>query len=490
MTEYIKVIGECEDRHVVGGKGSSLSIMHNMGLPVPPGFTITMDAWRAVRSGDLKFNQLWKMVAEQLETTFPKFGEGQLLSVRSGAEQSMPGMMDTILNVGVSTEDSPGMRLNFWKSFCLALGVSRESIQNAIDAVLVKRGVFFIDSLGGSDIASIISAMSSLAKETGSIPQTKHNLLKRAIQLVFDSWDSERAVAYRNQFGISHDGGTACTIQLIVSGLNGGSGVYLTRNPQTGDSEPYIDWAEKAQGDSVVDGSCTPSNAESLKSLMPDIYAELIGIGRKLEAAYRDAMDIEFTVDGGKLYILQCRKMKRTPSARARIVVDLALDGLSDKSDILSYNEPPLTTTTVTTKTAQVPFTKTTAVMPALVRGKITLRETPPSDDLIIVRQNTTTDDLPFMLKAKAVVTIVGGPTCHAALVARESQVPTFVGASGCYVDGTRLKSDLTFLKEGDVVTILPNGCLYKGDIQTVEVSEIDPNYARIVNLKKLLEAS
>lgn len=488
MSKYIKLIGESTDRELVGGKGSSLSIMHNLGLPVPPGFTITTEAWRAVRNGDLKFNALWKQIAEQMETTFPKFGEGQLVSVRSGAAQSMPGMMDTILNVGVSTEDSPVLRYNFWKSFCLAVGVKREAIQEATDELLVKRGVFFIDMLGASDIASIISSLSALAKETGSIPTTKHTLLKRAVQIVFDSWNSERAIAYRNQFGISHDGGTACTIQLMVSGLNGGSGVYLTRNPQTGEPLPYIDWAEKAQGDSVVDGSCLSSTAERLKTALPKQYEQLIGIGELLERTYKDAMDIEFTIDQSKLYILQCRSMKRNPSARARIALDMVLDGLADKQSIANYNHPPVVVTRVETTANVPPFAIATPIVPQIVRGKITLKSD-PEPGLILVRQNTSTDDLPHMLKAAAIVTVVGGPTCHAALVARESGIPAFVGAGGCYIEYGKIKSANTSLKEGDFVTILPDGRIFAGDIETTEVSEVDKNCRRLENLKKLLEA-
>lgn len=489
MSKYIKVIGESTDRNLVGGKGSSLSVMHNLGLPVPPGFTITTEAWRALNSGDLKFAELWKDVAEQMKVTFPNFGEGELVSVRSGAAQSMPGMMDTILNVGVSTEDSPLLRYNFWKSFCLALGVDREAIQKAADDMLVKRGVFFIGALSGGDVSSIISSLSTLAKETGSIPITKTNLLKRAVQIVFDSWNSERAVAYREQFGIPHDGGTACTIQLIVSGLSGGSGVYLTRNPQTGADEPYIDWAEEAQGDAVVDGSVMPATGERLKATHPKQYQRLLAIGSALEREFKDAMDIEFTISKGELYILQCRAMKRTPTARARIALDMVLDGIADAGRVLEYSEPPIVTTRVETATTAIPFTTSLPIVPKIVRGKITLSDK-PEPGLIMVRKNTTTEDLPHMLKAAAILTIVGGPNCHAALVARESNIPAYVGVSGCFIEYGKLKTSTTFLKEGDLVTILPDGRIYAGDIETVEVSEMDRNSVRLENLKKLLEVS
>ena len=489
MSEYIKVIGESTDRELVGGKGGSLSVMHNLGLPVPPGFTITTEAWRALNSGNLKFADLWKDIAEQMKVTFPEFGEGQLVSVRSGAAQSMPGMMDTILNVGVSPDDHPLLRYNFWKSFCLALGVDRESIQRVTDDMLVKRGAFFLSALGSSDVSSVIGSLSSLAKETGSIPQTKMNLLKRAVQIVFDSWNSERAVAYREQFGISHDGGTACTIQLIVSGLSGGSGVYLTRNPQTGVDEPYIDWAEDAQGDAVVDGSVMPATGERLKASKPKLYQELIGVGARLEREFKDAMDIEFTISKDKLYILQCRAMKRTPTARARIALDMVLDGIADAGRVREYNDPPVISTRVETATTSVPFTTSLPIVPMIVRGRITLAEK-PEPGLVMVRKNNTTEDLPHMLKAAAILTIVGGPTCHAALVARESNIPAYVGMSGCYIEYGKLKTSTTFLKEGDLVTILPDGRIYAGDIETVEVSEMDRNSVRLENLKKLLEAS
>lgn len=486
MSEYIKLIGESTDRKLVGGKGSSLSIMHNLGLPVPPGFTITTQAWRDLNSGTIKFSALWKEVAEQIETTFPKFGEGQLVSVRSGAAQSMPGMMDTILNVGVGTDDPALLRFNFWKSLCLALGVERETIQAVVDEMLVKRGSFFVTGLTQTDMSSIIGQLSTLAKGTGSIPQTKLNLLKRAVQIVFDSWNSERAIAYREQFGISHDGGTACTIQLVVSGLSGGSGVYLTRSPQTGDDQPYIDWAEEAQGDSVVDGSVMPATGDRLKASFPKQYQQLLSIGAKLEREYKDAMDIEFTISNKELYILQCRTMKRTPTARARIALDMVLDGVADAGRALEYNEPPIISTRVETSSTSVPFATSLPIVPKLVRGEITLVDD-PTPGKIMVRKNTSTNDLPHMLKAAAILTIVGGPTCHAALVARESNIPAYVGMAGCFIEYGKLKSDTISLKEGDLVTVLPDGRIYAGDIETVEVSEMDRNSMRLYNLKKLL---
>lgn len=486
MSNYIKLIGESTDRELVGGKGSSLSIMHNLGLPVPAGFTITTQAWRDLNSGELKFTELWKEIAEQVKVTFPNFGEGQLVSVRSGAAQSMPGMMDTVLNVGVDASDSPLLRYNFWKSFCLAVGVSREDIQAATDEMLIKSGSFFITALTPSAMSSIIGSLSALAKATGSIPSTKLNLLRRSVQIVFESWNSERAVAYRNQFGIPHDGGTACTIQLVVSGLSGGSGVYLTRNPQTGEDKPYIDWAAEAQGDAVVDGSVMPATGIQLAKSYPKQYARLLEIGAKLEREYKDAMDIEFTISKDELYILQCRAMKRMPQARARIVMDMVLDGVADAGRVLEYNELPVVTTSVKTTTNVAPFATSLPIVPRIVRGEITLVDD-PKPGKIIVRKNTSTNDLPHMLKAAAILTIVGGPTCHAALVARESDIPAYVGMAGCYIEYGKLKSSSAILREGDVVTILPDGRVFAGDIETTEVSEMNRDSIRLNNLKKLL---
>lgn len=487
--DFIKLIGESTDRELVGGKGASLSVMHNLGLPVPKGFTITTEAWRAVESGDIKFNALWKKIAAQMGVTFPSFGTGELVSVRSGAARSMPGMMDTILNVGVTTDSQKVLRLNFWRSYSSALGVASDAIQSAIDDYLVSRGSFTIYSLTDTDIARIITGLSGLTKERASIPTTPYTLLKSAVQRVFESWKSDRAVAYRNQFGISHDLGTACTIQLMASGLNGGSGVYLTRNPQTGAPEPVINWASGGQGDSVVDGSSITAGAASLSQEFPALYRELIGIGERLEHVYKDALDIEFTIDSGKLYILQCRAMKRVASATPRIVMDMALDGILDRASVVQYSGEPVVSTSIEPTGKVEVFTTSTPVVPRLVSGKVTMRDE-PEPGLILVRYNTTTNDLPHMLAAKAIVTIVGGTLCHAALVAREIGIPAYVGAQNCHIEPGRLRTNTATIKEGDTITILPDGRICKGEVEVAEVSSIDRDYIRLMNLKKLLEAA
>lgn len=487
---YILRIGESTDRNLVGGKGASLSAMKSLGLNVPDGFTITTEAWRAVETGEIKFHALWKMVAEQLEAVFPDFGKGELVSVRSGAAQSMPGMMDTILNVGVTADHPARTRLNFWKSFAVASGVKRQDIDDAIDLKLASSGQFFVSGLSADKFDQVISAIRGLIKESGSLPTTSHTILKRAIQLVFDSWKSERAVAYRQQFGIADDLGTACTIQRMILADDGGSGVYLTRNPQTGEAgEPYIDFALGAQGDAVVDGSSPVSNWKVLKAKFPKQFEELLSIGRKLERHFKDAMDIEFTLSGGQLYILQCRAMKRNPSARPRIVLDMALDGILDKSSVLAADvQPTEITETVVTGPAKL-VCSATPIVPKLVHGKATFKDK-PKPGLIIIRGNTTTDDLPHMLEAAAVVTAVGGPTCHAALVARETGVPTFVGISEAYVsDGSQLiaNNSKSRIEEGDDITITPDGKIYAGQVETAQVTTVDPNYTRLCNLRELL---
>ena len=247
---YIYRIGESADRAVVGGKGASLSRMKNLGLNVPDGITLSTQAWRDWRDPD-KFEEAWPTVVEALTKTFG--ATLPLVSVRSGARDSMPGMMSTIINIGTN-EAKTVQELNYVRSLALASGTDQAAIDAEIDEVLESAKVFEIGDLSEAKLGKLIKSISKLAATNlgiKSLPTEPLDQIKLAIRLVFDSWDSDKAKAYREERGISHDEGTACTIQRMVFGLNGGSGVYLTRDPGTGAREPMIDWAKAAQGDDV-----------------------------------------------------------------------------------------------------------------------------------------------------------------------------------------------------------------------------------------------
>ena len=486
--DYILKIGESTDRELVGGKGASLSAMQQLGLNVPPGFTITTQAWRDYDAGQVSEEALWKRVVVTLDEMFPGLKSGeQLISVRSGAPLSMPGMMSTVINVGATKGDSPLSKMNFHRSMLCALGVSESSIADKIETALEEAHVFSPKDLGDKGVDSVLTSLKELYGTVDvKLPISTVSQAKLAMLQVFKSWDSERAQVYRAERGIDRNIGTAVTFQLMVNGLHGGSGVYLTRQPSTGEPTPMIDWVKGGQGDDVVSGLVTPLTGEQLKKARPLIYEQLIGIGARLEQHYGDAMDIEFTFDGDALYILQCRTMKRTPTAACRILVDLALEGLVDRQRFLSAKVEPIERETIQLPAGLKAWAAGLPVVGKHLVGQLTMSKT-PEPGKIVVRKTTSTDDLPHMINALAVITMDGGPTCHAALVARDFNVPTIVSLAATH-GGAYISNGISRLGEGATVTLTPDGCLYEGKVDLTVKSELDPAYQRYLRLKNFAE--
>ncbi len=473
MGKYVFVIGECEDRSLVGGKGSSLSIMKNLGLNVPPGLTITTSAWRAWKEGRIKIKTLYaNHIKPILSETIPGIGVSESVSVRSGAAQSMPGMMETILNLGAK---SSVQRVAYINSYIKANGMDTELSDKIVEESLIKSGKFFVDdSLIG--LETLVSELSDYAGP--GVKGTIDNRIMAAIRIVFESWDSEKATIYRERSGIPHDLGTACTIQKMVNGFDGLSGVMLTRGDH---GRAQIDWLPNAQGDSIVDGSRAPFNASQLRDRRPLTYRQLVNVGAALESAYRDAVDVEFTEESDCLFVLQCRTQKRSAVDAMRIACELHQDGIYSDDQLLAVPVVDDSVEMVTVNNAK-PIAHGTPVSGRLITGVVNIEQEKFQPGQICIRRMTTTDDIELMLQASAVLTVAGGPTCHAALVARELNIPAVVGVGGV-IQAVRLKKGGDYqnvwgladyrLADGDVVTITPDGSIYFGEaaLETVRVA-------------------
>lgn len=481
---YAKRIGECADPALVGGKGASLTRMKRLGLPVPDGFTLTTEVWREMDGGQMSPARFGRILYRALRKFIPK---GSIVSVRSGAPVSMPGMMDTILNIGATDTK---LLLAYWRSLVKAVGVPEDSLTPIIDRYCMEHKVFNPEQIKfATQIEPLLREIKDTAKD--ELPDNLVSFQQKvrlAAECVLKSWDSERAQIYRRERNIDRSIGTSVTVQQMVFGTTGGSGVLLTRNPTTGEPEPQIDWVEGGQGDVVVDGSAPVQGAESLKETFPDAYAQLIEIGNILEKEYGDAMDIEFTIErdkqktewGGtalvspKLWILQCRSMKRTSQAAMRIAVEM--QGIMSQGKINSVKIVDEQTIEYTTK--EKPFTSATPVVGRLVKGYLALGDKKHTDEDILFRWTTSPQDIGLMMSAAAILTCVGGPTCHAALVGREMNRPVFVGLNRVrdyssksvifYTDD----DDPITVNQGDPLTIFPNGDIYLGHVEVEEVSK------------------
>ncbi|RMG46160.1 MAG: pyruvate, phosphate dikinase, partial [Acidobacteria bacterium] len=359
--------GSAEMRDLLGGKGAGLAEMTNAGLPVPPGFTITTEACNAYfRSGESFPEGLWDQVMEALkrleEVTGKTFGGGEyplLVSVRSGAKVSMPGMMDTILNLGLNDETVVALArasgderfaYDAYRRFIqmfgsVVLGVSDELFEEPLDALKRRRGVELDTDLGASDWRQLTETFKEIVRrETGEeFPQDPHQQLRLAIEAVFRSWNTKRAIDYRNATGIPHDLGTAVNVVTMVFGNMGwdsGTGVLFTRDPRTGEKVLYGEYLLNAQGEDVVAGIRNTKPIIELSKELPDVYRELVQAADTLERHYRDMQDVEFTIERGRLWLLQTRAGKRTAKAAIKIAVDMAQEGLIAREEALMRVSP------------------------------------------------------------------------------------------------------------------------------------------------------
>ncbi|MEX1071181.1 MAG: pyruvate, phosphate dikinase, partial [Anaerolineales bacterium] len=512
-----KVVGgEWDDvRGFLGGKGANLADMTRLGLPVPPGFIISTKACNAYLANDNNFPEgLWTQVLTTIKALeverdahFGGPSKPLLVSCRSGAKFSMPGMMDTVLNLGLNDATAETLIRDNWDERVVydlyrrllqmfgsvVLNIPDEPFEELIEFRKKLRNVKLDVELTSEDWKALVSEFKAIIRrETGEdFPQDPTMQLQKAIAAVFGSWNGKRAVDYRNAAGISHTLGTAVIVQSMAFGNLGahsGTGVAFTRDPACGEKKLYGDYLMNAQGEDVVAGIRNTKPIDHLKAEMPKVYQEFIGICKKLEDHYRDMQDVEFTIEHGKLWMLQTRSGKRTAKAAVCIAVALAEEGL------ISKQEAVLRVTPEQVNTLLHPQFETQAMKNAQQTGKLFAHGVNASpgaavgqvyfdadtaermakenhQDVIMVRPFTRPDDVHGMLAAKGILTSEGGATSHAAVVARQFGVPCIVGASEMKinlvdrvmgVNGSRVK-------EGDWISIDgTNGDVFIGQLPTV----------------------
>jgi pyruvate, orthophosphate dikinase len=474
MARYVYDFDEPAEggRELLGGKGIGLAEMTQLRVPVPAGFTITTDACRAyMASGGQLPEGLEEEIDEHLarleQTTGKPFGDPNdplLVSVRSGAAVSMPGMMDTILNVGLNDEAAEGGERFVLDSYRRLIQMYGEIVEG-IDAHR------FEEALDEDDLPATIERFKEIYREETSrdFPQDAKEQLGRAVRAVFDSWNTPRAKAYRRHNGIADDLGTAVNVVQMVFGNKGersGTGVAFTRDSATGEQGLYGEFLLDAQGEDVVAGTRDPMPLEQMERQMPEAFQELLQTMAQLEQHYRDMQDIEFTVEDGKLYLLQTRTGKRTARASLRIALDLANEGVISREEAVARFEPSrleqlLHPSLDPEAPVEVVATGLNASPGAAVGEVVFDADTAElrgkeGVDVVLVRPETTPDDYHGMIRAQGILTARGGLTSHAALVARGAGLPAVVGCEALAIDpnGGSAKLAGRELAEGDVITI------------------------------------
>jgi pyruvate, orthophosphate dikinase len=462
-------------RKLLGGKGVGLAEMTQMGVPVPAGFTIATDACRAYMSSGKRLpdgleEEVERHIEALEEKTGKRFGDPAdplLVSVRSGAAISMPGMMDTILNVGL-TDVSVGGLAQTTGNEPFAYDCYRRLIEMYGETV---DGVHFDRFEANDDPKEAIDGLKATYKEhTGSdFPQDPREQLRRAIVAVFDSWQSARAYAYRRMYDIPDDLGTAVNIVQMVFGNNGetsGTGVAFTRDPSTGEQGLYGEFLANAQGEDVVAGIRTPQPLSEMEHRLPQAFEQLLETMRRLEEHYRDMQDIEFTVEDNTLYLLQTRSAKRTAAAAVKAAVDMVDEGLISREEAVARIDPAqldqLLHPMLDPAAEWEVVAKGLNASPGAASGKIVLdadtaeRRGRKGESVILVRWETTPDDIHGLIQAAGVLTAHGGMTSHAAVVARGMGKPCVAGCEALSIDAAAHTISLgdTTLSEGDVLTI------------------------------------
>jgi pyruvate,orthophosphate dikinase len=471
-------------RELLGGKGVGLAQMTQMGVPVPAGFTITTDACRAYLSaGDLP-EGLEEEVAEHVarleEKTGKRFGDPDdplLVSVRSGAAVSMPGMMDTILNLGLgdaaaeglaARTDNPRFAYDSYRRLIQMFGevvdgVEADRFESALTALKRERGVQQDTDLTADDLRGLVATYKEIYP---GFPQDAREQLVRAVRAVFDSWNTPRAQVYRRAHDIPDDLGTAVNVVQMVFGNKGersGTGVAFTRDPSTGENAVYGEFLANAQGEDVVAGIRTPQPVESMRDALPQAYRRLVETMKRLEEHYRDMQDIEFTVEDDALYLLQTRAAKRTAAAALKAAVSMVEEGLISREDAVARIDPaqldqllhPMIDPTASLEPAGKGLNASPgAASGAIVFDSDTAVERAPAGPVILVRWETTPDDIHGMIAAQGILTVHGGMTSHAAVVARGMGKPCVAGCEDLHLgDGTATIGGHT-LREGDTITI------------------------------------
>jgi pyruvate,orthophosphate dikinase len=521
MTKFVysfgrgKAEGSSLMRNLLGGKGCELAEMTNLGISVPPGFTITTQAWAHYNRAGRKWPEgLWDQVLENLgrleQDAGLTLGDAQrplLVSVRSGARVSMPGMMETVLNLGLNDATVEGLAAwtrnerfawDCYRRFItmfssVVLGIKREAFDAQLDAIKSRLGVATDPEVPAGELRKLVESFKDLVtSRTGNpFPQDPREQLRLAINAVFDSWFAKKAVEYRRINSIPAEWGTAVTVMSMVFGNLGddsGTGVGFTRDPRTGERRFYAEFLANAQGEDVVAGIRTPEHIDDLQRRMPEIYDELLTIAGRLERHYKDMQDIEFTIQEGKLYLLQTRAGKRSAGAAVRVAVDLVHESVIDQHTALLRVNPrdlarlfvPLLDTGERERAVAGGrlLARGLAAAPGGAVGQVVfdadraVEWAKEGRKVILVRPETSPEDVAGMYAAEGIVTARGGRTSHAAVVAVGMGKPCIVGAGGIVVHEERqvFEAGGRTVREGDVISI--DGETGEAIIDAIKLSE------------------
>ncbi len=522
---YLFTEGNASMRELLGGKGANLAEMTNLGLPVPQGFTISTHACTQYYEDGRRINdeiqaEIMEYIEKMEQITGKKFGDQEnplLVSVRSGARASMPGMMDTILNLGLNEEVVEVMAKKScntrWAYDCyrrfiqmysdVVMEVGKKYFEQLIDAMKAKKGVTQDVELTADDLKELANQFKAEYKEKigEDFPYDPKEQLMGAIKAVFRSWDNPRANVYRRDNDIPYSWGTAVNVQMMAFGNMGetsGTGVAFTRNPSTGEKVLTGEFLMNAQGEDVVAGVRTPQHIDQLKEVMPEVYEQFVGICNTLENHYRDMQDMEFTIEDKHLYMLQTRNGKRTPAAALKIACDLIDEGMIDEKQAVLMIEPRNLDALlhpqfdVKALKAATPVAKALAASPGAACGKIVFTAedakvwNEKGEKVVLVRLETSPEDIEGMKAAQGILTVRGGMTSHAAVVARGMGTCCVSGCSAITMDEENKKFELAgkTYHEGDCISIDGStGNIYDGLIPTVPASVNSGDFGRIMGL-------
>lgn len=514
-------------RDLLGGKGAGLAEMIRQGFPVPPGFTITTETCNEYYALGKKFpekllDDIKEKLTEVEKVMGKKFGGHEnplLVSVRSGAKFSMPGMMDTILNLGLNDETLNGLIkltgnerfvLDSYRRFIqmysgVVMGLEKNHFEKILKNMKQEKGVKEDTDLNAEDLKKLIVLYKTEYKKLKGtdFPSDVHEQLIGAIKAVFESWNSERAIVYREKENIPHNLGTAVNVQSMVFGNMGddsGTGVAFTRDNSTGENKITGDFLFNAQGEDVVAGIRTPLSIAALNDKNPQIYNNFVEIAHKLEKHYKDVQDMEFTMEKGKLFMLQTRSAKRTAIAAVKIAVDMVAEGLIDKETAVMRVSPDqvdqllhpyfLVQDKLTAIDEGKFIAKGIMASPGAATGIIVftsedaIRMKGEGKNIILTRPETTPDDAPGMNASVGILTSTGGPTSHAALVARQWGIPCVVGCEAITIDVEKktMTAGKKIFTEGDIISIDGGtGEIFEGDIPKVVPTELPENGKKVL---------
>ena len=525
MTKYVYLFkeGNASMRNLLGGKGANLAEMTKIGLPVPQGFTVTTEACTRYYEdgktiGEDIVEQIYAALAETEKVCGKKFGDLEnpfLVSVRSGARASMPGMMDTILNLGLNDVAVKGLAnltenerfaydsyRRFIQMFSdVVMEIPKSFFERVLDEIKESKGAKYDTDLNAEDMKEIVVRFKEIYKEKMGVefPQDPKVQLMEAIKAVFRSWDNPRAIYYRRMNDIPSDWGTAVNVQSMVFGNMGntsGTGVAFTRDPSTGEKKLYGEYLINAQGEDVVAGIRTPQKIETLQQVMPEVYEQFVNIAQTLENHYRDMQDMEYTIERGKLYMLQTRNGKRTAAAALKIAVDLVNEGMITTDEAILKVEPKQLDSLLHPQFDAVALKKAKeiamglAASPGAACGMVyfTAEEATAAaktgKKVVLVRLETSPEDIEGMAHAQGILTARGGMTSHAAVVARGMGTCCVSGCGAIKMDEANKKFELSgkTFKEGDWISIDGStGNIYGEKIKTAAAA-ISGDFDRLMN--------